>query len=89
MAKQKITYIELLGKWAGYKAGDVIRCGGTKGAMLIGKGLGKEVKKPVKVETAMAPPPAENAMASPVVGAKTVPEEVKDEKKDAKPGKKK
>lgn len=45
-------YVKLLKKWGGFKAGDVVRFGTSKGEGRIVKGEGVKVEKPKEIETA-------------------------------------
>jgi hypothetical protein len=55
--------VKLLDKWGGFKTGEVVRFGRTKGERFIESGKGEQVKKqravndPPVIETAVAPPP--------------------------------
>jgi len=79
---EKYIYIELTKKWGGFKVGDVVRFGKSKGEGRIKAGEGVVVKKQravndppaarptPKAETATAKPPAETADNPPVIDAK-------------------
>ena len=45
-------YVKLLKKWGGFKVGDVVRFGTSKGEGRIAKGEGIKVEKPKEIETA-------------------------------------
>ena len=86
MSKQYV-YVKLTKEWGGFKIGDVVRFGYTKGIARIEKGEGvavkkqdavnaplskpPEVKQPPKAETADMPAPDENAMLTPQPTGKT------------------
>ena len=56
----KFMYVKLIKKWGGFKAGDVIRFGLTKGQSRVDQGLGVEVPKQPAVN---GPEPEDEARA--------------------------
>lgn len=69
MFKSQFMWVKILKKWGGFKQGDVVRFGRTKGERIVERGEGEVVKKqqavndPV-IETATATLPTENAMVN-------------------------
>jgi len=93
----KDIYVEILKEWGGFKIGDIVRFGQTKGERIIEQGIGQKVKKqqevnpkepmpehkkgPPKVETADAVLTVEKAIATPEITPKV---EVKKEETKSK-----
>jgi hypothetical protein len=90
--KKSDICVEILKEWGGFRVGDIVRFGVTKGERFIESGGGRKVKKqqavndpkpepvvkkPPQVETATAPPVGEQAIATPEPKKKTKPDEKK------------
>ncbi|KKN06777.1 hypothetical protein LCGC14_1073830 [marine sediment metagenome] len=95
----EFIYVKLIKKWGGFKVGDIVRFGTSKGEGRIAKGEGIKVEKQVAVnepkrargrpksETATMKPKSETAEVTPTIEAKKfikAKKVVKDKNKDVK-----
>lgn len=89
MAKVKMKDVLLERDWSGHEKGEIVTVEDYTAESMEKKNYGRIIKaaekrkiepaKEVKVETADTPPPAENAMANPIINNKSKPPE-KDKK---------